>query len=204
METQMDKVSYIIGRQIGGDFKTQGINVNADIFMSAFNSAMLGEESKITMEETQIVMNEFQAQMQAAAMEKAGEAGGENLELGNAYLEANKAKDGVEVTASGLQYKVMTMGEGATPTAESSVEVHYEGTLIDGTVFDSSYKRGETTSFPVAGVIAGWTEALQLMKEGSVYELTIPAALAYGSQGAGGQIGPNATLNFKVELVKVL
>jgi FKBP-type peptidyl-prolyl cis-trans isomerase FklB len=204
METQMDKVSYIIGRQIGGDFKTQGINVNADIFMSAFNSAILGEESKISMEDTQIVMNEFQTQMQAAAMEKANEAGGENLELGNAYLEENKTKEGVEVTASGLQYKVLTAGEGATPTAESSVEVHYEGTLIDGTVFDSSYKRGETTSFPVAGVIAGWTEALQLMKEGSVYELTIPAALAYGSQGAGAQIGPNSTLNFKVELVKVL
>lgn len=200
----MDKVSYIIGRQIGSDFKNQGIEVNTDVFTQSFQSAILGEDSKISLEETQIIMNEFQTEMQAKAVAKAEAAGADNLKIGNEYLENNKNKEGVVVTESGLQYKVLTQGEGAIPTAESSVEVHYEGTLIDGTVFDSSYQRGQTTSFPVAGVIAGWTEALQLMKEGSVYELTIPAALAYGSQGAGAQIGPNSTLNFKVELVKVL
>ena len=112
--------------------------------------------------------------------------------------------EGVTVTASGLQYKVITAGSGNSPSAESEVETHYEGKLIDGTVFDSSYQRGQTTTFPVNRVIAGWTEALQLMKEGDVWELTIPSALAYGTQGAGGVIGPNATLVFKVELIKVL
>ena len=203
METQMEKVSYIIGRQIGSDFKTQGIDVNADIFMESFKAALNGEDSKISLEDQQVVMAQFQTEMQAKAMEKAQELGAENLKIGNEYLENNKAQDGVKVTESGLQYKVMTEGTGATPTAESTVEVHYEGKLIDGTVFDSSYQRGQTTSFPVGGVIAGWTEALQLMKEGDVWELTIPAALAYGSQGAGAQIGPNSTLIFKVELIKV-
>ena len=204
MESHMDKVSYIIGRQIGGDFGTQGIEVSVENFVKGFESALKGSESEINAEETQTIMNAFQVEMQAKAQKMASEAGEKNIKAGQDYLEANKVKDGVEVTASGLQYSVLTQGTGATPTAEQTVEVHYEGTLIDGTVFDSSYQRGQATSFPVNGVIAGWTEALQLMKEGDVWNLTIPSELAYGERGAGGMIGPNSVLNFKVELIKVV
>ncbi len=204
MNTHMEKVSYIIGRQIGGDFATQGIDVNVDTFLKGFNSAVQGEEAVLTNEETQEIMNAFQVEMTAKAQQMAAEQGGKNLEIGNKYLELNKQKEGVMTTASGLQYRVEKSGEGAKPTAESTVEVHYEGTLIDGTIFDSSFQRGQTTSFPVGGVIPGWTEALQLMSEGDVWHLTIPSDLAYGAQGAGGQIGPNSVLNFKVELVKVV
>lgn len=203
METRAEKISYIIGRQIGSDFLAQGIEVCADTFSNAVKSALNGEESSLSQEETQAVMGEFQQEMQAKAQEQASKAGEANLERGKAYLESNKAQEGVQVTASGLQYKVVTSGDGATPEATSTVDVHYEGTLIDGTVFDSSYKRGQSISFPVNGVIPGWTEALQLMKEGDIWELVIPSDLAYGANGAGGQIGPNETLLFKVELIKV-
>ncbi len=204
METQQDKVSYIIGRQIGTDFKTQGIEVNSNVFIESFQSALSGEESKLSAEETQAIMNTFQAEMQAKAVEQAAVAGEANQKLGTEYLEKNKATEGVITTESGLQYKVLESGNGNSPTAESQVETNYEGKLIDGTIFDSSFARGQSATFPVNGVIAGWTEALQPMKEGDVWELTVPAALAYGSQGAGAQIGPNATLIFKVELIKVL
>jgi FKBP-type peptidyl-prolyl cis-trans isomerase FklB len=204
MENHMDKVSYIIGRQIGGDFSSQGIEVSKEAFIKGFETAMTGVDSEISAEETQSIMNAFQVEMQAKAQKLAAESSLVNVKAGEEYLAANKAKDGVEVTASGLQYSVLTEGSGATPTAEQTVEVHYEGTLTDGTVFDSSYQRNQTTSFPVNGVIPGWTEALQLMKEGDVWNLTIPSNLAYGERGAGGMIGPNAVLNFKVELIKVV
>jgi FKBP-type peptidyl-prolyl cis-trans isomerase FklB len=204
MENHMDKVSYIIGRQIGGDFSSQGIEVTKEAFIKGFETAMTGVDSEISAEETQSIMNAFQVEMQAKAQKLAAESSLVNVKAGEEYLAANKAKDGVEVTASGLQYSVLTEGSGATPTAEQTVEVHYEGTLTDGTVFDSSYQRNQTTSFPVNGVIPGWTEALQLMKEGDVWNLTIPSNLAYGERGAGGMIGPNAVLNFKVELIKVV
>lgn len=200
----MQEVSYIIGRQIGGDFKAQNLDINFDELMDGLKGAYLGEESKITPEKTQEIMNAFQVKMAAEAQKKSTEASKVNIEAGKKYLELNKAKDGVQVTESGLQYTIETSGEGQTPTASSTVEVHYEGTLTDGTVFDSSYKRGQTTSFPVNGVIPGWTEALQLMKEGDVWNLTIPSELAYGERGAGAQIGPHSVLNFKVELIKVV
>lgn len=199
METQMEKVSYIIGRQVGSDFLKQGLEINTDLFNKGVISALENNESELSQQETQSTMEAFQAHMQdqlAKAAEKQAQAG-------LAFLEENKQKEGVQVTASGLQYKVLETGSGATPKADSTVEVNYEGKLIDGTIFDSSYARGQSISFPVNGVIAGWTEALQLMKEGDVWELTIPAILGYGSQGAGGQIPPHATLIFKVELIKV-
>lgn len=198
METHMEKVSYIIGRQIGSDFVAQGMEINPAIFSSAVESAMKGEASKLSQEETQTVMAQFQEHM----ARQLAEAANKLAEDGRAYLETNKSAEGVSVTASGLQYKVIENGEGATPTAESTVEVHYEGKLIDGTVFDSSYQRGQTIQFPVGGVIAGWTEALQLMKEGDTWELTIPSELAYGERGAGQAIPPHATLIFKVQLIK--
>lgn len=203
METHMEKVSYIIGRQIGGDFANQGIDVVQSAFIKGFEQSVAGAESDISQEETQQIMQAFQVEMAAKAQQMAQAAAEKNIKAGEEYLTANKAKDGVSVTDSGLQYKVINEGSGATPSAEQTVEVHYEGTLIDGTVFDSSYQRGQTSSFPVNGVIAGWTEALQLMKEGDVWELTIPSHLAYGERGAGGMIGPNSVLNFKVELIKV-
>ena len=198
METHMEKVSYIIGRQIGSDFVAQGMEVNPAIFATAVASAMNGEESSITPDETQEVMAKFQEHM----TRQLAEAANKLSEAGRTYLETNKSAEGVSVTESGLQYKVIESGSGDTPTAESTVEVNYEGKLIDGTIFDSSYQRGESISFPVGGVIAGWTEALQLMKEGDVWELTIPSELAYGERGAGAQIPPHSTLIFKVQLIK--
>jgi FKBP-type peptidyl-prolyl cis-trans isomerase FklB len=204
MNTDMDKVSYIIGRQIGGDFKKQGIEINFDHFSQGARSAFLGENSEISEEETAKVMSAFQTKMQAEMARMQGEMAGKNQAEGEAFLAENKKREGVIVTDSGLQYLKLESGSGKTPTPADKVEVHYEGTLIDGTVFDSSYQRGETISFPVNGVIAGWTEALQLMKEGDIFELAIPSELAYGAQGAGNIITPHSTLKFKVELIKVL
>ncbi len=204
MNTEQDKISYIIGRQIGADFKKQGMDINFDHFAQGVKTAYLGEDSLLSEEETTTVMTAFQAKMQEQMMKMQNEIGETNLSEGVSFLEENKKREGVEVTASGLQYMKLESGSGKTPTLEDQVEVHYEGTLIDGTVFDSSYQRGESITLPVGGVIAGWTEALQLMKEGDVFELAIPSALAYGSQGAGGVIAPNATLKFKVELIKVI
>ena len=203
MNNEQDKVSYIIGRQIGGDFKNQGLEINFDHFSQGARAAYLGEASELSDEETATIMNAFQAKMQEIMAKKQGEVGEINLTEGKAFLETNKNKEGVEVTESGLQYLRVESGSGKTPLATDTVEVHYEGALIDGTIFDSSYQRGESISFPVNGVIPGWTEALQLMKEGDIMNLVIPSDLAYGAQGAGGMIAPHATLTFKVELIKV-
>jgi FKBP-type peptidyl-prolyl cis-trans isomerase FklB len=204
MTTDMEKVSYIIGRQIGGDFKKQGIDISFDHFSQGARSAFLGEASDISEEDTNTVMTAFQAKMQEQMMRMQQEMSEQNNAEGQAFLAENKKREGVETTDSGLQYLKLESGNGKTPTADDKVEVHYEGTLIDGTIFDSSYKRGETITFPVNGVIPGWTEALQLMQEGDTFELAIPSNLAYGAQGAGNMIPPHATLKFKVELVKVL
>jgi FKBP-type peptidyl-prolyl cis-trans isomerase FklB len=203
MDTDQQKISYIIGRQIGGDFKNQSIEITFEDFFQGVRSSYLGEESEINEEEVGRVMGAFQEKMQAAAQELSEKAGAENIAQGTAFLTENKLVEGVTVTDSGLQYRVLQSGTGASPELTSTVETHYEGTLIDGTVFDSSYQRGETVSFPVNGVIPGWTEALQLMKEGDIWELAIPSDLAYGPQGAGGTIQPHSTLRFKVELIKV-
>src|SRR5690606_9682743 len=154
-------------------------------------------------EEIQSTMMQLQMQMQEKQQANAGPAGEQNQQEGEAFLKANKEKEGIKTLASGLQYQVLESGSGKTPSASSQVTTHYEGTLINGTVFDSSYERGEPATFPVNGVIAGWTEALQLMKEGDKWRLFIPSNLAYGPRGAGADIGPNATLIFDVELLSV-
>ncbi len=203
MNTDQEKVSYIIGRQIGGDFRRQGLEINFDCFSQGIRSAYLNEESEINEAEIARVMSTFQEEMQAKAQAMHAEIELKNRSEGEAFLAENKNREGIVVTNSGLQYRVLESGNGKTPELTSTVETHYEGTLLDGTIFDSSYRRGETISFPVNGVIAGWTEALQLMKEGDIWELFIPADLAYGAHGAGQAIGPHATLKFKVELIKV-
>jgi FKBP-type peptidyl-prolyl cis-trans isomerase FklB len=203
METTEQKVGYALGRQIGGDFATQEINVDAATFFKGFESAFKKEDSEMTEAEMNEVMMAFQQEMMAKQQSQVDEAAKENVEKGKTYLADNAKKDGVITLDSGLQYKVLTEGNGKMPAATDTVVTHYEGTLIDGTVFDSSIKRGEPISFPVNGVIKGWQEALQLMTEGSKWELFVPAELAYGPAGSPPVIGPHATLVFTVELLEV-
>lgn len=204
MNNELSQISYVLGTQVGTDLKNQEIEIELDTFFDAITDAYNGNSPKMSQEEMGMAMAKLQASLQEKAAAKAGKEGEQNLQEGLNYLTQNQSKEDVITTDSGLQYKVLQKGSGKSPSATCTVETHYEGKLIDGTIFDSSYQRGQTTSFPVNRVIAGWTEALQLMQEGDVWELTIPSVLAYGSQGAGGIIGPNATLIFKVELVKVL
>ena len=202
LETTIDKASYAIGYNIGKDILKQGIEPNPKALVAGIAAALAGEKSVLTAEETQAVFKALQGEMQKKAEEKSAK----NLEAGKAFLEANKAKDGVKVTKSGLQYIVLKEGTGAVPTRTSTVSTHYRGKLIDGTVFDNSYEGEEPTeddkpaSFGVTQVIKGWTEALQLMKVGAKYRLFLPSELAYGENGPPG-IGPNSVLVFDIELV---
>ncbi|WP_250461727.1 FKBP-type peptidyl-prolyl cis-trans isomerase [Microbulbifer litoralis] len=209
LETQEQKVSYIIAEDMAKRLESQEVKLDPQVVLMALNDVASGRESRLSDEDKQQVISVFQEKMQAKQQEMLAkqekefkEKADKNLAEGKAFLEENAKKDGVVTTDSGLQYKVITEGSGDTPTAESVVEVDYRGTLIDGTEFDSSYANGEPVQFPVNGVIKGWTEALQLMKEGAKWELYIPSELAYGPGGAGGKIGPNATLIFEVELHK--
>lgn len=203
LNDQKAKVSYGIGMSLGTDFKAQGIEIDPDVMVQAIKDVTAGGKTLMTEEEVRKVITDFQKELVAKQEAKAKEGGIKNLKDGEAFLAENSKKAGVVTLASGLQYKVEKKGTGKKPGPSDSVTVHYKGTLIDGTEFDSSYKRGEPVSFPVGGVIPGWTEALQLMEEGSKWQLFIPAKLAYGERGAGAQIGPNSTLIFDVELLKV-
>ena len=195
--------SYVIGRNIGESIVGQNLDVDVDILVSALKEALAGKESRLSEDEMIAVMQKLQQQMAAKAAEEAKAAAAANLKKGEAFLLANGKKEGVMTTKSGLQYRVVKKGDGASPLASDEVTVHYEGRLINNKVFDSSIKRGQPATFPVNGVIKGWTEALQLMKEGAEYELYIPAELAYGTRGAGQDLGPNEVLIFKVSLIKV-
>jgi FKBP-type peptidyl-prolyl cis-trans isomerase len=203
MQNDEQKVAYSIGLSIGANFQNQGLDLDPAFVHQGIADAMAGNEPKLSDAEMQEVMMRFQQAQMEKMQAKQGEEASQNAEASAAFLAENATKEGVITTDSGLQYKVITEGSGATPGATDTVEVHYRGTLIDGTEFDSSYRRGETVSFPVNGVIAGWTEALQLMQEGAKYELYIPSDLAYGPGGTGGPIGPNQALIFEVELVSV-
>jgi FKBP-type peptidyl-prolyl cis-trans isomerase FklB len=194
-----DKASYSIGLNIGFTLKRQNLDLNSDAFMAGFKDATSGKKPLLTEQEVKDTMMAFEKEMQ----QKQEAAGQKSAAEGEKFLAENKTKEGVKTTASGLQYKVLKEGSGAQPKGNDTVTVNYRGTLIDGTEFDSSYKRGEPASFPVGGVIKGWTEALQLMKTGSKYQLFIPANLAYGERGAGRDIAPNSTLIFEVELLDV-
>lgn len=203
LEAKEDRISYSIGWDIGSSLKKQSIDINSDVLIKGINCALGEKDPILTEDEMRGILMDFQKEMRENMMKKRNESEGKNKKEGDIFLAENKKKEGVKTTSSGLQYKVIKEGTGRKPGSDSMVKVHYEGKLIDGTVFDSSYERGDPAEFPVKGVIPGWTEALQLMKEGAEYELYIPAELAYGERGAGGTIGPNATLIFKVELISI-
>jgi FKBP-type peptidyl-prolyl cis-trans isomerase FklB len=199
LKDQRDKVSYIIGMDIGMNLKKQAIDIDSNILAKGVKDALSGAKPLLTQKEIQETMAAFQKEMMA----KKEEVAKQNKKDGEIFLSENKKKEGVKTLLSGLQYKVIKAGTGKKPKSTDTVTVHYRGTLIDGTEFDSSYKRGQTVSFPVSGVIPGWTEGLQLMEEGAKWQLFIPSNLAYGERGTGGIIGPNATLIFEVELVSI-
>ncbi|NEZ05085.1 FKBP-type peptidyl-prolyl cis-trans isomerase [Wenzhouxiangella sp. XN201] len=203
LETPEERLSYTIGMDIGGSLAEQDIDLDMDLLVEALRASYNGEETRLTEEEALAERDAFmQRRQQQMEVERAQEAS-VNLEEGEAFLAENAEREGISVTESGLQYRVIEEGEGASPTAEDRVTVHYKGTLIDGTVFDSSYDRGEPATFALNQVIPGWTEGVQLMKEGAKYEFFVPSELAYGEQGRPGPIGPNSTLIFEVELLEV-
>jgi FKBP-type peptidyl-prolyl cis-trans isomerase FklB len=199
LKNQKDKVSYIIGMDIGNNLKKQSIDVDPSILAKGVKDALTGGKPLLTEQEINETMAAFQKEMMA----KQEQVGKKNKAEGDAFLAENKKKEGVKTLPSGLQYKVIKAGTGKKPKPTDTVTTHYRGTLINGTEFDSSYKRGQTVSFPVSGVIPGWTEALQLMEEGAKWQLFIPSNLAYGERGTGGLIGPNATLIFEIELISI-
>jgi len=203
LKTQKEKFSYALGMNLGTNLHKQSVDVDPNIVAQGLRAAMAGGKTLLTPAEAQAALVEVQKDIQAKLTEKAIVAGEANKKEGEAFLAANKSKPGVVALPSGLQYKIMSAGTGPKPSASDSVVCNYRGTLINGTEFDSSYKRGQPATFPVGGVIKGWTEALQLMPVGSKWQLFIPSTLAYGERGAGGEIGPNSTLIFEVELMSI-
>lgn len=199
LSTDKGKISYVIGQQIGRQLKGQGVEIDPNTLAASINDAVTGQEPRLSQAEMQEVMMKAQ-QAQTSKMEAEGK---ENRTKGEKFLAENKTKPGVKATQSGLQYQILEEGKGKSPKATDTVRVHYKGQLIDGTVFDSSYERGEPVEFPLSGVIRGWTEGLQLMKTGGKARLYVPSDLAYGPQGRPG-IPPNSVLIFDVELLEVL
>ena len=197
LKTPLDSVSYALGVNIGQNLKTQGMDsINVEMLSKAFSDVLKGNTLLIAVDKAEAVLNDYFSKLQAEKAEK-------NKLAGIKFLEENKKKPGVITLPSGLQYSVMKEGTGDIPKETDKVTTHYHGTLMDGTVFDSSVDRGQPASFPVNGVIKGWVEALQLMKTGSKWKLVVPSELAYGERGAGGKIGPGATLVFEVELISI-
>lgn len=203
LSTQKEKLSYGIGMNLGRGMKTDGLDVDVDLLAKGIRDVMSGGKPLLTDEEHQAVMTAAQKELMEKQKEASKKAAEKNKKDGEAFLEENRKKEGVVALPSGLQYKVIKSGEGKSPTRDNVVETHYRGKLIDGTEFDSSYKRGKTATFPVGGVIPGWTEALQRMKVGDKWELFIPSNLAYGERGKAPTIGPNAVLLFDIELIAI-
>ena len=199
---QKDKVSYIIGLDIGTNLKKQALDINPDVLLKGVKDALSGNKPSLTEQEINSTIAAFQKEMKEKQEEMMKKAGEKNKKEGEVFLAGNKKKEGVVTLPSGLQYKVIKNGNGKKPKLTDTVTTNYKGTLIDGTEFDSSYKRGQPASFQVNGVIAGWTEALQRMEEGAKWQLFVPSQLAYGERGAG-PIGPHATLIFEIELISV-
>jgi len=203
LKSQKDKISYIIGLDIGNNLKRQSADVDLDILLRGMKDSLSGTKPVLSENEIREVTTAFKQEMTKKQAEETKKLAEKNKKEGEAFLEENKKKEGVKTLPSGLQYKVITEGSGRSPKESDTVTVNYKGTFVDGTEFDSSYKRGEPATFPVNGVIKGWVEALPLMKEGAKWQLFIPPGLAYGETGAGNAIGPNATLIFEVELISI-
>src|SRR6266513_1401773 len=198
LKDQKDKVSYSIGLNIGNNLTRQNVEINPDALTAGIKDGIAGKP-QLTQDQIKEVMTAFEKDMQ----QKQKAAGEKNVAEGAKFLEENKKKEGVKTTASGLQYKAIKEGTGAQPKATDTVTVNYRGTTINGTEFDSSYKRGQPATFPLNGVIKGWTEGLQLMKTGSKYQFFVPANLAYGERAVSPELGANATLIFEVELLEI-
>lgn len=203
LPTQKDRLSYAIGMNIGAGMHKDNLDIDPDVLLRGLKDGMSGGKTLMTDEQARDEITQLRTQMMAKMQAKQQQESEENKKQGDAFLAANKTKPGVVALPSGLQYKILTAGTGPKPTATDSVKCNYKGTLINGTEFDASEKHGGPATFPVNGVIKGWTEALQLMPVGSKWELYVPADLAYGARGAPPDIGPNATLIFQVELLSI-
>jgi len=203
LKTQKDKVSYALGSNLGTNLHKQSVEVDPAIVLRGLKDALAGGKMLLTDDEARAALTQLQAEVRNKQQEKMKVAGELNRKEGTEFLAANKAKEGIVTLPSGLQYRILTAGAGPKPAATDTVSCNYRGTLTNGTEFDSSYKRGQPASFPVNGVIKGWTEALQLMPVGSKWQLFIPSELGYGDRGAGADIGPGATLIFEVELLSI-
>jgi FKBP-type peptidyl-prolyl cis-trans isomerase FklB len=203
LKTAKDKTSYAVGLNIGNSMRKDGVDIDPSILARGLKDALAGGKTLLTDEEAKTAMVALQNDLRKKQEAKLQQVGETNKQEGEAFLAANKTQDAVVTLPSGLQYKVLKEGTGPKPSASDSVVCHYRGTLLNNTEFDSSYKRGQPATFPVGGVIKGWTEALQLMPVGSKWQLFVPSELAYGARGAGANIGPNATLVFEVELLSI-
>ena len=199
LDSDQQKLSYIFGIQVGQNMKSEGVDLDIDAFAAGVQDMLDGKQPQLDQATAEKVISEFQQQKSQELAEVMNKKQAES----KAFMEENAKNPGVKTTESGLQYEIIKEGDGATPSADDKVIAHYEGTLIDGTKFDSSYDRGEPATFPVNGVIKGWQEALQMMKEGGKWRVVIPGSLAYGPQGAGDKIGPNETLVFTIELIAI-
>ena len=203
LKDQKDKESYSLGYQFGQNLKAQDVEINLDVYISGIRDSLGGKDSLMSQEEIRTTLSDLQKRIAAVRQKELKEKAEKNLSESKAFLAENGKKEGIKTLLSGLQYKVLAEGYGKMPKAEDTVTVHYKGTLIDGREFDASYKRGQPATFKVNGVIKGWSEALQLMKEGSKWQLYIPPDLAYGERAMGPQIPPNSALIFEVELISV-
>jgi len=203
LTTQKDKFSYALGMNLGTSLHRQSVAVDPNILLRGLKDALAGGKTALTEDQARAALTEVQNDLRKKQQEQMQQAGEANKKEGEAFLAANQGKDGIVTLPSGLQYKILTQGTGPKPAASDSVVCNYRGTLINGTEFDSSYKRGQPATFTVGGVIKGWTEALQLMPVGSKWQLFIPSNLAYGERAPGPEIGPDSTLIFEVELLSI-
>jgi len=203
LKTEKERLSYAMGMDLGKQLRSRSVDIDPAVFAKALGDALSGGKTLLTDAEAKAALAAFQKAIMAKQAAEVKVAGEKNKAGGEAFLAANKGMEGVVTLPSGVQYKILTAGTGKTPTLADTVVCQYRGTLIDGKEFDSSYKRGQPATFPVKGVIKGWTEVLQLMPVGSKWQVVVPASLAYGERGAGADIGPNATLIFEIELVAI-
>ncbi|QBR84453.1 FKBP-type peptidyl-prolyl cis-trans isomerase [Legionella israelensis] len=203
LNTDVEKLSYSIGADLGKNFKKQGIEIDPQAMAAGMKDGMSGDKLKLTEQQMRDVLNKFQQELMAKRNAEFNKKAAENKAKGEAFLEQNKGKEGVVTLPSGLQYKILEKGTGTKPSKSDTVTVEYTGRLINGQVFDSSERVGKPATFKVSQVIPGWTEALQLMPAGSTWEIYVPSDLAYGPRSIGGPIGPNETLIFKIHLISV-